>query len=119
MKMTGNMLITVLLLVILGAGLALVTNFGPQRWDRLKHLGQWITVIGFISPPILFGLFTFRSSENPALWLFGTNAVALGAGLLGFVIGIFLPPSWPIWLNLSVGLIPWSVAIFLFVAKII
>lgn len=82
----------------------------PAGWSRLRHLGLWLTVLGAFLPPMIFVLVTFHSSEDPALWITLGSMFSAGAAMVGFLIGLFLPTTAPLWVNLGLGLVFWLIA---------
>ena len=89
--------------------LGLAAFWGPHGLPRLMQGNFWMLVASAALPPLIAGLIGIRKSEDPALWLVLCTFAALGAGAVAFLIGIFLPPTWPWWVNAMIGVSPWVV----------
>jgi len=97
--------------ILIGLGcLAALAGLSPAGWSRLRHIGLWLTVLGAFLPPTIFVLMTFRTSEDPALWMVLGMMFSCGAAVVGYLIGLFLPATVPFWTNLGLGLGFWLIA---------
>ena len=91
--------------------LAIATHFSPGGWKRLSELGFWLTVAGALLPPILFLLYSYNKSENPALFFVLVLMTIFAAAAGGYLVGLFIPPRWPLYVNVSLGLFFWSLVL--------
>jgi hypothetical protein len=91
-------------LAVLGAA----THLGPKDFDRLRDVGLWMTVVGAVLPPLIYGVWSLRKSEDAGLLLAIVLMTLLGSAALAYLLGLFLPAHWSWWWNLLPGLVVWA-----------
>jgi hypothetical protein len=105
----GNLILTFLIFIGSIAILGAATHISPKGFDRLRDIGLWMTVVGAVLPPLIYGVWAIRKSEDGALMLMLVLMTAAGAAGLAYLLGLFLPAYWPWWWSLVPGLVVWAV----------
>jgi hypothetical protein len=104
-----DLTMTIVFVLIALSVLVAATHFSPQGWGRLRQVSFWALILGAALPPVLFGMWGIRRSEDPALWVAMCGIVGGASGGLAYLIGLFVPVSWTSMLSFAVGLLPWAV----------